>query len=271
MLSATANKRPQPKARTLRVGCVSYLNAKPLIHGLDSDDRINLQLAVPAMLLEGLRSGLYDVALLPVIDFQRLPDAVIVPAGGIGCDGATLTVRIFSRVPIPQINILACDIESHTSVALARIILGQHFKIEPRFIDSSDGNASSADAILLIGDKVVLNEPQGMPHQLDLGEAWKEMTGRPFVFAVWTTRTGVDLADLPTRLTQAKSRGLKDLQNIIAQHAIPRGWPADLAMKYLSSSLKFDVGPAQIEAIRLFHDFAAKHGILRDVRPLEIR
>jgi chorismate dehydratase len=271
MIPAVAPKPVHPARRTLRVGSVSYLNAKPLIHGLDADDRIDLQLAVPAMLLEGLRSGQYDVALLPVIDYQRLADAIIVPAGGIGCDGATLTVRIFSRVPVPQIKVLACDIESHTSVALARIILAEQFKLEPRFIDSSDSAAPSADAILLIGDKVVLYEPAGMHHQLDLGEAWKKLTGRPFVFAVWTTRAGIDLADIPTRLAHAKESGLQNLGRIIARHATPRGWPADLAMKYLSVYLKYDVGPAQIEAIRLFHELAAKHGILRDVRPLELR
>jgi chorismate dehydratase len=270
MVPVAAPKPANAPRRTRRVGSVSYLNAKPLIHGLDLDDRIDLQLAVPAMLLEGLRSAKYDVALLPVIDFQRLPDALIVPAGGIGCDGTTLTVRIFSRVPIGQIKLLACDIESHTSVALARIILAELFNIEPRFIDSSEQADGNSDAVLLIGDKVVLSEPRDMNHQLDLGEAWKTLTGKPFVFAVWTTRTGIHLADLPEHLVGAKSRGLRDLENIIARHATPRGWPADLAMKYLSVYLKYDIGPAQIEAIRLFHELAAKHGIISEVRALQL-
>ena len=89
-------------SRTLRVGSVSYLNAKPLIHGLENDPNVDLQLAVPARLLDGLRSRQFDVALLPVIDYQRLRDARIVPSGGIGCDGPTLTVRIFSRTPIEK-------------------------------------------------------------------------------------------------------------------------------------------------------------------------
>src|SRR5213075_1692545 len=104
--------------RVLRLGSVSYLNAKPLIHGLEAQsDNLDLSLDVPSRLPEGLRGGGFDVALLPVIDYQRMPNLRIVPAGGIGCDGPTLTVRIFSQQPIEQTRVLACDPDSHTSVA----------------------------------------------------------------------------------------------------------------------------------------------------------
>ena len=109
--------------KVLRIGSVSYLNAKPLIYGLEEEKDLRVELAVPAKLLEGLRSGAYDVALLPVIDFQRMEGLRVLTSGGIGCDGPTLTVRIFSKAPIEQIKVLACDTDSHTSVALARVIL----------------------------------------------------------------------------------------------------------------------------------------------------
>src|ERR1700728_3358059 len=139
---------PASISRPLRVGCVSYLNAKPLIYGLENDRGVDLQLAVPAKLLAGLQSNQFDIALLPVIDYQRLPDARIVPSGGIGCDGPTLTVRIFSRRPISQIQSVACDTDSHTSVALAKIILAEQFSIRPKSLDLA-GDADNADAILL--------------------------------------------------------------------------------------------------------------------------
>ena len=83
-----------------RVAAVSYLNARPLIHGLEANPAVELSLDVPSRLLDGLRDATSDVALLPVIDYQRLDGLTIIPAGGIGSDGPTLTVRIFSRVPI---------------------------------------------------------------------------------------------------------------------------------------------------------------------------
>src|SRR5256714_12817867 len=142
----------------LRIGSVSYLNAKPLIHGLENQHDLSLILDVPSKLLPGLREKRFDIALLPVIDFQRLENLNIVPSGGIGCDGPTLTVRIFSRVPIERIKTLACDTDSHTSVALARIILAEEFGIHPRLIDllkTDEPHAKLAEAQLLIGDKVV--------------------------------------------------------------------------------------------------------------------
>src|SRR5205807_1991234 len=103
----------KPSAKTtatqLRVGSVSFLNAKPLIYGLEHAADVSLRLEVPSRLLSGLRDGRFDIALLPVIDYQREPGLCLVPSGAIGCDGPTLTVRIFSNKPIKDIRTLACD------------------------------------------------------------------------------------------------------------------------------------------------------------------
>src|SRR5205085_822361 len=117
---------------------------------------LKLLLEVPAKLIDLLRENRADVALLPVIDYQRMDGLCIVPTGGIGSDGETLTVRIFSRTPIEQIQTLACDNESHTSVALAKIVLAEQFAIRPELIELSATRSNSAQ--LLIGDKVVCEE-----------------------------------------------------------------------------------------------------------------
>ena len=260
------------RTRALRIGSVSYLNARPLVYGLESADDVRLSFDVPSKLLDGLRDDRFDVALLPVIDYQRLNDLVIIPAGGIGCDGPTLTVRIFSRVAIEKVKTLACDTDSHTSVALARIILEKHYGLRPEFIDLRRGAPHPADeAQLLIGDKVVCEEPVGYAHQIDLGAAWKAMTGLPFVFATWMARRGVNGPRLFDQLNRARIAGLENIGDIIERDAIPRGWPALLARQYLSENLKYDVGEAQLTAIRRFHDLAAEQGIIpAPPRPLEI-
>jgi chorismate dehydratase len=241
---------------------VSFLNAKPLIYGLDSDPGVKLALDVPSRLLDGLLDERYDVALLPVIDFQRMPGLRLVPSGGIGCDGPTLTVRIFSPAPLRQIRTLACDTDSHTSVALARIVLARLYDVRPTFVDLAAGAMTGETALLLIGDKVVCEEPKDLPHQLDLGDAWKQLTGLPFVFAAWIARDGVDLRGLPERLELAKRDGLAHLDEIIQRYALPRGWPADVAHRYLAEHLKFDVGAEQIQAIRRFHQLAFEEGLI---------
>src|SRR4051812_5766673 len=97
------------EVRPIRVGSVSYLNAKPLIYGLENSPDLEIALDVPSKLLEDLQRDQFDLALLPVIDYQRMDNLVVVPSGGIGSNGETLTVRIFSKQPIEKIQSLACD------------------------------------------------------------------------------------------------------------------------------------------------------------------
>lgn len=262
---------PASNPRVLHVGSVSFLNAKPLIFGLDANPDLSLSLDVPSRLLAGLHDHRFDIALLPIIDYQRLEGLRLVPSGAIGSDGPTLTVRIFSRVPIPQIRTLACDTDSRTSIALARVILGEKYKILPRFIDLGAGENPPSDARLLIGDKVVCEEPPGFEYQLDLGLAWKELTGLPFVFATWMARKNVDLRDLPQRLELARRRGLDHVNDIIAKHAIARGWPAGVALQYLTCYMKYDIAEPQLQAMRRFYELAAKYELIpTPVRAIEI-
>lgn len=267
--NATAAFSEERAPRVLRVASVGFVNARPLIAGLEQDEGVELALDVPSRLLDRIRSGAADVALLPVIDLQREPGLRIVPAGAIGCDGPTLTVRLFSQTPFQKITTLACDPDSHTSVALARIVLERLHGVRPELIDLHAARGGPGEARLLIGDKVVCEEPAGFEHQLDLGAAWKEMTGLPFVFAAWCARAGLELGDLPQRLEAARQRGTASIDQIVKRYAIPRGWPAGLAVQYLTVFLKFQIGPPQLEAIRLFHQIAADCGIIESPpRPL---
>lgn len=264
----------RPGAAPIRLGCVSYLNAKPLIYGLEEDAGVRLMLDVPSRLLAGLREQRFDVALLPIIDYQRIDHVRLLSAGGIGSFGLTLTVRIFSRTPIDRIETLACDTDSHTSVALARIVLSEMYGRRPEFVVLPTKASPGEDDIatkLLIGDKVVCPEPVGYPHQLDLGAAWKELTGLPFLFAGWVARQDVELGDLSARLERAKRRGHEHLDEIIEKHARPRGWPGELARRYLSEHLQYDVGEAQWRAVALFHQYAARYGLVDNPpRPLVV-
>jgi chorismate dehydratase len=253
----------------IRIACVSYLNSKPLIFGLDQQPDVSLMLDVPARLLEMLRHDRCDVAMLPVIDYQRLDGLIIVPAAAIGCNGPTLTVRIFSRQPIEEIAALACDPDSHTSVALARILLSEVFHIQPELAPLAAADTEMPR--LLIGDKVVLDEPRGFVHQLDLGELWKHWTGLPFVFAAWMTRRREGLEDIYDRLLATRRAGMANIEAILNTHAVPSGWPIDIARRYLTGYLHYEFGPAQQLAVERFHALAHKHAQLpAPPRPLQV-
>ena len=256
---------PSPDA-PVRVSAVSFFNTVALIDGLADDPRVRLTRRVPSALIDDLRDGSADVALLPVIDYQRLPGLTVIPAGGIGCDGPTLTVRLFSPTPIERTRVLAVDGDSHTSVALARVVLSRVYGLMPEVVplDRADADATR----LLIGDKVITAAPD-LPYQVDLGEAWKTMTGLPFVFAVWTGRAGFEPGGTAAILAAALRRGMGRVDRLVEQEALPRGWPADIARRYLTEYLKFDIGPRQLDAIRLFHRMAWEVGAL-DHAPTEL-
>lgn len=262
--------------RLLRIGCVSYLNAKPLIDGLQTSDGVDaaVRLDVPAGLLDDLQSGAVDVALCPVADYFRssIPLSIL-PVGGIGCDGPTLTVRLYSAVPIVKITTVHADTDSHTSVNLLKVLLRRRYDIAPRFIAYDPRAAGSAPppSMLLIGDKVITAAPSATayPHQLDLGEAWHAWTGLPFVFAVWMTRRGESLGDLPARLYACRRRNTDRIGAIADQYAPRLGWPADLARHYLGDLLRYEIGPRQLDAIARFGEELAALG-LADRRPLDL-
>ena len=264
-----------------RIGCVSFLNARPLIDGLESSDDPLVRFDVPSHLLTDLEMGEVDIALCPVIDYQRSRKPLaIVPVGGIGCDGTTLTVRLYSQVPLAQVRRVHADADSRTSVALLQILLAKRYGTVPTIVEY-DAREQVADnqvvpwpeAMVLIGDKVVTGSPPAVryPHQLDLGHAWLELTGLPFVFAVWMARSDAELGELPAMLEHTRLTNASRIGQIVAQYASNLGWPPDLAVQYLSKWLHYDIGPRQLAAMERFFEFGHSLGLIPQMRPLVVR
>lgn len=261
-----------------RVGCVQFLNARPLIDGLIHHDELAVRFDVPSRLLDDLETGAVDLALCPVIDYQRsIQPLDIVPVGGICCHGPTLTVRLFSRVPMDRLTDVFADTDSHTSVALARIILAQRFANRPRVMKFDPGQLGQThqrlpDTLLLIGDKVVTQTPPSddFPHQLDLGEAWHEWTAQPFVFAVWMARRGVSIDDAAELLMRQRQLNNTRIHEIVQRHAAPLGWPQSLAQQYLGDMLHYHVGPDELAAMQRFWQEANALGLIDELRPVSL-
>ena len=258
----------------VRIGAVGYLNARPLTWALDRyPDRWQMRYDVPSVCARLLHEGAVDLGLIPSIEYLRSPDYRFVPGVGIGARGPVASVALYSRLPLAEIRSIALDTSSRTSVTLIRVLCRYHFKIEPEFVPHGPDLAAMTDAHgagLLIGDPAfdVDHEAMGLS-KFDLGEEWLRMTGLPFVFAAWMARPGVALRDLPARLEAAKREGLTHVDEIVRRHAVPRGWPPAQARRYLTEYLKFDIGPRQVEAMRLFHRLAAEHGVIETV-PAEV-
>ncbi len=267
-----------------RIACVRYLNTTPLIEGLDKLAGLTLCPMAPSRIVDQLVSGEVDIGLASIVDALAAPRPLaLIPVGMIGSDGPTLTVRVFSGVPLESVTTIHADSESHTSVVLARLLFAKLFGAAPRIVSynarervpigAGAGEERPLDeawpeTLLLIGDKVVTEGPPAIryPYQLDLGEAWKKMTGLPFVYAMWmcreedATRDHVRTSALV--LDRQLRHNLTRLDWIVSQHAPRHHWPLDLARRYLGSFLRYRVGASERQGLALFLDHASRLGLI---------
>src|SRR4051794_4464228 len=179
----------------IRVGAVSYLNAKPLYYRLtEFAPGISLEMDLPSLLADRLARGELDIALIPSVEYLRGASRgyEIVPGFAIAARGAVRSVKLFSRVPLDRIGRLALDAGSRTSQALGRIWLDEGRGVQPSQIGELPVGVpiaeSTAEAVLLIGDRAMMVDERRYRVVIDLGAAWKALTGLPFVFALWVAR-----------------------------------------------------------------------------------
>lgn len=252
----------------LRVGAVPFLNARPLVHGLDAANSppIELRLEVPSVLSEMTRQNLLDVALMPSIEYFRADNYRILADISISADGPVESVMIFSEVPIERIRSLALDETSRTSATLAKILLKRKLESVPTFTQCSPRaalRAINADAMMLIGDAAMAFHTTSPPYILDMGEEWKKQTGLPFVYAMWVARHDVEMNDLHSRLLKARDDGISNLEKIAADASRELGLDGGTCLNYLKNIMRYELGSREIEALRLFQKLAAEDGLCR--------
>jgi chorismate dehydratase len=263
----------------IRLGFVRYLNTVPLVEGLEKLEGVVMVPLVPSRIAGMLLAGDVDIGLVSLIDAARSEGALsLLPAGMIGCDGPTLTVRLFSSVPLAQVRTVHADSDSHTSVVLCQVVLEKLHGVRATVVEfdarervetgrSAAGSGEWPEALLLIGDKVVTDSPPAVryPYQLDLGEAWHELTGLPFVYAMWACRTAEvgtrKIASAGVLLERQLRHNLTRLDWIIRTRAPEQRWPADLARRYIGELLRYEVGAREREAVGVFFREAARLGL----------
>ena len=184
-----------------RVAAVSFLNTIPLIDWFEKtgDERIALSRALPSLLAGMLANGEADVALLPVVEIFRGASGGMLPGTGIACRGDVDTVKMFYRGDPSGLMSVAVDRGSRTSVALLRILLAELFGIQPEFTEIEprpDWRPDEGQGALIIGDrcfeyeKTLREKGETDVDGYDLGGAWHQLTGLPFVFAAWAVAPG---------------------------------------------------------------------------------
>ena len=255
----------------VRIGGVSYLNARPLVHGLESNGQHRLSLDTPGPLSDKLRLGEIDVGLLPAVEFLRGVGETILPGICIASDGPVQTVKLYSRVAFEKLGHVAVDSGSRTSVALLRILLAERYGVMPDFHTFRPDLAEmlrTHDGALLIGDAAFATAE--VPHVWDLGQGWQELTGLPFVYAVWILARGVEPEPIAAVLGAAMQAGMQHLDAIAAEAARRLGKDEGQLRRYLRENLHYTLGERELRGLETFQKFCLRYNIVSRARPLRL-
>jgi chorismate dehydratase len=262
----------------VRLGAVGYLNARPLVVGLDCHPRFDLQFDIPSRCAMLLHEGATDLGLIPSIEFLRGPGGAdgyrIVPGVAIASRGPVASVAVFAKRPIAEIRSLALDTSSRTSVALTRVMCARAWHIDPALEPLGPdvpAMLERCDAALVIGDVALLTgEIRLKPdtttarntyvEKIDLGEEWLKLTGLPFVYAFWAGRPGALTNDAVRALQEARDTGAAAPERVAAAYF---GDPALQAIgaRYLRDNIRYYLGDAERAGLETFYRYAVELGL----------
>lgn len=280
--------------RVVRLGAVGYLNARPLVHGLDArPDLFSLRFDLPSTCARLLHAADIDLGMIPSIEYHRGPEAYrIVPDLGIVSDGEVASVALFTRVPISKIRTLGLDTSSRTSAGLIHVLCHEAWGIEPRFVPMPPETAArveGCDAALLIGDPALfLDHAAAGFAKIDLGGEWTRMTGLPFVWALWAGRADALAPEHVVALQEARDAGVANSDAIADAHCLIGPTPAERPLHaeaggvspkpahdelrakagrtYLRENIQYRLGEREAAGLRRYYELAAKHDVIKAAR-----
>ncbi len=256
------------------VGSVPYLNAVPLTWALHKIGfRGTLVFGTPAQLSSWMEQGKIDAGLIPVAEYLRGVGSGIVTGVSLAADGAVRSVLLVSKVPLFQLETVAVDKGSRSSVMLLKVILAERYGNVPVLFPMEpdlEAMLSRADAALLIGDAALSAQIQPRWQVIDLGQAWKELTGLPFVFAAWVLREGVNETELAGWLVRSKVEGLRNIDAIVVEESRKRNLDASFVRRYLTECIRYDLTESHIESIQTFNRLCVKHRLLPAIRSVRL-
>lgn len=273
----------------VRLGAVGYLNARPLVFGLDRDARFEIRYDVPSRCASLLHESAIDVGLIPSIEYQRGANYRIVPDLAIASRGQVASVALYTAKPMRDVRSIAMDTSSRTSVALVRVLCARLYHIQPaievRGPDLMDMLAR-CDAALIIGDHALFLDPNPAraangPHpgagpavqpivKIDLGETWTGMTGLPFVYAFWAGRADALSAAGVSALQGARDAGVERPDELAHAYFPDRPERQAVAARYLRDNIQYHLGDEERAGLELFYRYAAEAGVI-DGPPAPIR
>lgn len=255
--------------KPVRLGAVDYLNARPLVFGLELQHGFALRFDPPSKCAALLHEGSIDVGMIPSIEYARgdepycaVPEVAIVSEGPVG------SVAVFTRKPPDEIRSIAADTSSRTSLGLLRVLCCETLGIDAELVPMPPRPVEMlryCDAALLIGDAALFFDhgAAGL-RKIDLGEEWTSMTRLPFVWAFWAGRPAALDSDRVAALVRARDAGVEASDAIARAYCEPR-W-AELGQRYLRENVRYGWGDRELEGLRTYYDLAVTFGVIEEAR-----
>jgi chorismate dehydratase len=234
-----------------RFAVIPYVNALPLTDSLPAVcPRADLVQVSPSKAMGLLESGRVDLALVPVLDCFNRSNLHVIPGLGICAQGEVTSVLLKSTKLISEVKTIALDPSSRTSNALVQVLCRHHWHVTPEFAVTH----TSPDARVVIGDHALTEPPADFNY--DLSQHWTQLTGLPFVFAMWVCRRGrSDVAELGDLVHQAYDRSERRMSVLAEEGAKRLGVSSQVCEHYLSSCLHYRVGPSEEQALKRFKQY----------------
>jgi chorismate dehydratase len=227
------------------------------VYGIE--DRVGYR--EPSRLADLMYRKQFDVGIVPIAEVLLHDQYDVLDGIAIAARGAVRSVFLAHRVPLEKIQRVAVTPASRTSVWLLRVLLKVGYHIEPEFYPRPPGaKLSDHEAMLLIGDEAIWYATRNGKQPLwDLGAAWVEMTGLPFVFAAWAFQRDVEKAELAALLRNAKANGLAHIEEIVqeATEATP-----EFLRDYYSKCVWYNLADAEKQGIRRFQQYLKEMGLV---------
>lgn len=241
----------------IRIALVEYINTRPFLDGLEryfEPGEVELHLLPPMDCAKALREGRVDLSLMPVGALTNFEKLEVLPDFCIGADGPVHSVFLFAQQPIETLHTVILDRHSRSSNGLLRVLMHQHWQRgvsyvmpETKHFDRIYGGTGG----VVIGDQAIRMRDR-FDYAYDLSEAWRDLTGLPFAFAVWVHRPGQLNEATRERLYLALKDGVDHRASTAARWHDYFNLDADFAQRYLMQYIDYAFTPAKHRAMRLY-------------------
>jgi len=247
--------------RPLRVGSVPYLVGRPVDCTLGDETGIDFGCEEPARLVEGLRSGRLDVALVSSIELFRREGYSYIAGPCVAGHGYVGSVQVFLRRPLAEVSTIAMDPASRTAATLVRCMLADRPGGAPGYLElepGEDPSQAGTDAWLSIGDRALRDVlAPDAPPVFNPSEEWAARLGMPFVFAAWIIAPGVEIEPHLDAFRRAHETGQARIDDLALQASNEWELPPGAAREYLARECTYDLGTQMHPSMMAFRDLAA--------------